>query len=332
VGKIINDNLEVCCPICLNKGRIGSLVKNDFTRTQLEKYFGDKIHSKDLGLYDFNMCYCINCDFEWSHPMKPGSHGFYSWITRKPQYYCKERWEWNIVISDLIKKQYKSVLDVGCGDGKFLVKCENNINNIKCLGLDTSKYSVDSCMNQGINAVLSDVKEYSKIDKKKYDAVTAFHCLEHVENPVDFISDLINLVNKDGSLYISTPYAPHPSELWYEVLSYPPHHLTRWRKKSYESIAKKLNLKLSFYMPYACSLYQRVVNSLSLYWYGVNERKPLLSWSSFKKMLDDPISFVRIIFRHIVREKVYAIRNISNGIQKENKLTADYLILAKFFK
>jgi len=332
VGKIIKDKTLNVCPICSNEGVVCSVVKKGFTRKQLEEYFDEKTSSEKLDLYDFKMYFCKNCDFEWSDPMRPGSSKFYSWITRKPQYYCKERWEWNIVISDLKKNHYKSVLDVGCGDGEFLAKCDDSINNIKSVGLDTSKYSVESCKEKGIDAVLLDVKEYSKINGNKFDAVTAFHCLEHVENPVVFVRDLIKLVKNDGSLYISTPYASRPSELWYEVLSYPPHHLTRWRRKSYESIAKKLNLKVSFYMPYANSLYQRIINSLILYWYGVNEKKPLVSWCSVKKIFDHPISLVRIIFRHLVREKVYAIRDINSGNQEENKVTADYLILVKFTK
>jgi 2-polyprenyl-3-methyl-5-hydroxy-6-metoxy-1,4-benzoquinol methylase len=292
----------------------------------LKKYFkGRSLNTKYVDSYNWHKC--ESCDLEFANPLIPGNTNFYNYITKHEQYYCGERWEWDVVVN-LIKTK-KSVLDVGCGDGEFLKKCKNELKNgAEYFGSDTTQSSVDICKSKGLNVFLGTIDNFIQQNKgKKFEVVTSFHCLEHVKDPVKFVRDLKSLLKKDGVLYISTPYNSYPREEWFEVLSFPPHHLTAWRKKSYLALAREVNMKVKLYMPKPDSLVNRIINSLYLYWYGT-DKTTLFSFTSVTKLITNPITPLKIVRNHLFRERISVNCENFKSFSLQNDIVS-YVVLAE---
>lgn len=303
----MNNSQQINCPICKSPSYQFKILKKEFILNELEKHSG-KTPPDNLGVIDYKMYRCNNCSLGFSNPMSPGSNEFYSWITQNEGYYPEARWEWNLVIEYIKTNKIKSVLEVGCGDGKFLNMIKD-IEGLASVGLDTTKGSVDRCREKGLEVYEETIESYlQKNNSKKFDLVISFHCLEHVDNPITFIGSQISLLEKDGKILASTPYTAIPGEQWYETLNYPPHHMTQWNNKSYTELAKQLTLKLKLFMPKEQGLKGRIANSLYYAHGGFNKYR---GYSNSKRKflilsscLLNPIKTVREIFRHINREKI----------------------------
>lgn len=103
-----------------------------------------------------------------------------------------------------IKKTGKSLLDFGCGKGKFLYVVKNNYWKVK--GIETSQPRAEYGMkNYGL---VIDTKNYNEglIDGGPFDVITLFHVLEHIPKPTGLITNLIktNLKNH-GLIVIEVP-------------------------------------------------------------------------------------------------------------------------------
>lgn len=321
--------MTISCPICNSVNIIFQKYLNSSLLTnELRKYFGDKSISKNsVGNYGWYKC--MTCDLEFANPLVPGNKKFYDYVTSHDQYYCEERWEWSIVLNQI--KNKKSVCDVGCGDGRFLSRCKKVMNNkIKCFGIDSTKSSIDKCKAKNLSVFYGTTADYINNKHKKFDVVTCFHCLEHVDNPRQFLIDLKSLLNKNGVLFISTPYNSYPREKWFEVMNYPPHHLTAWRERTYKKIASLLKAKVKLYMPEPTPFVGRLINSINLYWYGPNVNK-ILSIQSIYKLFSNPSPVIKIFFNQVFREKTISYRKNTTSYIK-NKKTASSVVLAELRK
>jgi 3'' terminal RNA ribose 2''-O-methyltransferase Hen1 len=93
----------------------------------------------------------------------------------------------NSVINELIKIEAKSVLDIGCSNGKLLEAIRDKMPNIKLAGIDVHLKAVS------IADKMANKKDLDKIDFfqssilykdkrfKGYDAVTAIEVMEHID-------------------------------------------------------------------------------------------------------------------------------------------------------
>ena len=65
----------------------------------------------------------------------------------------------------------------------------------------------------------------------EYDAVCAFHVIEHVSDPLGFARDLVKCVKPGGRLFIAVPGWPSPiTDIPNFVFNAPPHHLSWWNR------------------------------------------------------------------------------------------------------
>lgn len=83
------------------------------------------------------------------------------------------------------------ILDVGAGDGSFALEMQRRGWNIAATEIDPG--AVDRLRAQGIDAKLSSVAEQEGFSES-FDAVTAWHVLEHVQHPravADWVRDLL---------------------------------------------------------------------------------------------------------------------------------------------
>jgi cyclopropane fatty-acyl-phospholipid synthase-like methyltransferase len=102
----------------------------------------------------------------------------------------------------------KKLLEIGCGTGNFLAFISSKLD-IDAVGIDTHAPSVDACVNRGLNVKHLDLAQFvQQYPESKYDAIRAFHCLEHVNDPKALIEAMLKALAAEGRIVMSVPYSP----------------------------------------------------------------------------------------------------------------------------
>jgi 2-polyprenyl-3-methyl-5-hydroxy-6-metoxy-1,4-benzoquinol methylase len=93
----------------------------------------------------------------------------------------------------------KIILDVGCGDGTFL----SLIKNSKFVsGIEINKY-----LQKKIKKNKKKIEIFNNLSSvnKKFDVITIFHVLEHIEDPISFLTLIKSKMKKNSTLIIEVP-------------------------------------------------------------------------------------------------------------------------------
>ena len=117
------------------------------------------------------------------------------------------------ILSKIEKLQFNSLLDVGCGDGKFLVEVSKVFPSIKLVGVDFSERAIGyaKAFNPNIEFLCGDITDPSLIDEK-FHIVTIIETLEHI-SPTElpkFVKGLHNCLKDDGTLVLTVPSTNSP--------------------------------------------------------------------------------------------------------------------------
>ncbi len=232
------------CPVCNSKLlRTGENYTIDSLLGLWEKMdvkFSDsviknlKAQTEITALYD-----CPECRLGIFHPLLSGTPEFYQELQSKMDYYENDKWDFHEALKEVVGLQ--SVIEIGCGPGNFLMKCIEK--GIKAYGTEYNQDAAKIAETRGIeildNQILNNKDSF-------FDAVFCFHVLEHVEDPLGFIIFLLKLVKPGGKICISVPNQDGPLKYIDPcIMNMPPHHLTRWKLKTFQILAKKTGLKIS---------------------------------------------------------------------------------------
>jgi SAM-dependent methyltransferase len=139
----------------------------------------------------------------------------------------------------------KKILEVGSGLGYLTYSLRKA--NYDASGLDISKTAVKHANETfGDHYICADLFEYARLQPETFDIVILTEVIEHVDNPLDFIKSIIKLLKPDGRAIITTLNKTfYPADtIWATDL--PPVHYWWLSEESMSSIAKTLNLKISF--------------------------------------------------------------------------------------
>lgn len=142
-----------------------------------------------------------------------------------------------LLCQDSISRPEKNILDVGSGTGDFLKVCQNNCWNVFGTEPDLGARTIAS--KKGITLQ----EDLSKFENQKFEIITLWHVLEHVENLQEYVSVLNKLLTEKGRLIIAVPNyksydATYYKQFWaaFDV----PRHLWHFSKTS---IAKLFSLE-----------------------------------------------------------------------------------------
>lgn len=251
----------------------------DFLLAKLAGYF----HASPPGPVvetDYSLWRCVETGLEFCHPPLPGNAAFYEWVSSFASYYPGFRWEYGEVAQLLQAQNFSSsgfkVLDVGCGKGDFL-RALDYLPAQKKFALDLNEPAIRACREQGFNACCGTVETAITagfLKPGEFQAVTSFHCLEHVSQPVDFVRELLRATAPGGKLFLSTPYSPMSFEAeWFDVLNHPPHHMARWNLAAYRKLAEICGVKMRHFAPRNRPLKQ-ALQTFRLKTYGPNVAVP----------------------------------------------------------
>jgi SAM-dependent methyltransferase len=247
-----------------------------FLLEQLEQYYAARPPAEAVEC-DYSLWKCTETGLQFAWPPRPGSLRFYEWVSGFASYYPGIRWEYGEVRRLLAAKRdgaekLSKVLDVGCGKGDFLHGLDLLPNDRK-FALDLNEPAVAQCRQQGFPAfcgTMDTALAAGFLRAGEFPVVTSFHCLEHVDQPVEFVRSLLAAVVPGGRLFLSTPYSPMSFEAdWFDILNHPPHHLTRWNLAAYQKLAGLLGVRMQYFVPPSSPL-QRALGNFRLLHYGPN--------------------------------------------------------------
>jgi len=142
----------------------------------------------------------------------------------------------------------KSILDVGSGRGFTLYYLKKFYKYKKAIGTQLCRSAVEfSRKKLGLKIHNKDLLKIN-FNKEKFDLITMWHVLEHVEEPEKYIKKIHSLLNKNGKYIIEVPNfdswtRKFTGKYWLGMdLKY---HLTFFTEKSITKLLKKHGFKIS---------------------------------------------------------------------------------------
>jgi 2-polyprenyl-3-methyl-5-hydroxy-6-metoxy-1,4-benzoquinol methylase len=135
-----------------------------------------------------------------------------------------------------------SVLDFGCGKGGFLkLLKENNISN-DLTGLELNQTNNKNINLEGINC-LFDLNN----SELKFDFIFLNHVLEHLENPISVLTDLLSRLNNKGKIIIEIPHGndfliKKSGLVSFKDFTFWSEHLCLYTEKFIRKLFNKLNI------------------------------------------------------------------------------------------
>lgn len=192
--------------------------------------------------------------------------------TRKSKKISKSGLKKNRLPKPLLQKLNKnsSVLDVGCGNGKFLGEIKQ-VFGCSVYGVDMSEEAVKTAKEDyGIDVFLG-VITAAPFPPGSFDVITARQYLEHVYNPQEVLQVFFRLLKPGGLCLIYTPnFNSFNAKLfknrWYALDC--PRHLYLYAPKTIETLLRKAGFSLTGISHDKSS--KNLINSLQYYFYENN--------------------------------------------------------------
>ena len=145
------------------------------------------------------------------------------------------------LVSNLVKVNNKSILDIGTGTGSFLEYL--NGKGWHSLGVEPN----EKARNLSLKKNVISVKNSSQIQNHTFDVITMWHVLEHVLDLQKQFQEFDRLLNNDGVVVIAVPnYKSYDASFYknfwaaYDV----PRHVWHFSENSIKQIAFKYGYKL----------------------------------------------------------------------------------------
>jgi SAM-dependent methyltransferase len=186
---------------------------------------------------------CSECGFQFFDSNLAGDGLFYQKLAfRNDFYYNAIRPEFAKAIEHAKRKKYLSIIDLGCGSGKFLDLARDA--GLKTTGMELNEQAAEVARSKGhdiIPGVLTE--DFIAQNKLKYDMVTLFQVVEHLADPIGLLKLAKCLINDAGTLMFSVPNRCGQYQLYpLDPHQWPPHHISRWRIKDFEQVAKQVGM------------------------------------------------------------------------------------------
>lgn len=196
-----------------------------------------------IGRKDYRLYHCTSCTITFAEPRaSPGAEWYARAHTGEDQVYLRD-WRYETFFREALPG--KLLLDVGCGIGRFLILARDR--GFQAHGVDFNPAYIDQAKMAGLENVWAmDFDAFFGRQKRSYDVVTLFDVLEHLPEPVVFLTHLKRALRPGGSLVLTVPNGarPVPSRGFREQFDFPPYHFTRWTAIGLERALQKAGFQV----------------------------------------------------------------------------------------
>lgn len=188
----------------------------------------------------YSILYCSDCRLRFSDPMKEPDSSFYKesalYENRSQETQNNtpsHDWRYETCLSSLGSQPGRSLLDVGCGDGTFLVRARDQ--GFKVFGIDFDDRAV-SIAKKIRKLEQVECGRWDSISRmsgwEQFDVITMFDVLEHMAAPGDLAATAHALLKPNGTMAISVPRFDRYPRMFDIEYDFPPHHFTLWTSKA----------------------------------------------------------------------------------------------------
>lgn len=149
-------------------------------------------------------------------------------------------------IKEILKTDKNSkILEIGSGLGYFTFALRAAGYNIQ--GLDISQEAVHAAIDKfGPYYICDDLNKYSEQNIESYDVILMTEVIEHLDEPLSFITSIKNLLKPNGAFIFTTPNKSFFPKRIYWNSDAPPVHCWWFSEESVEHIANSLNMQFEF--------------------------------------------------------------------------------------
>jgi 2-polyprenyl-3-methyl-5-hydroxy-6-metoxy-1,4-benzoquinol methylase len=196
--------MQTKCPICQNDNltciyEIENAVCNDgFICKSVSN--SKTITRGDIVLQYCNCCeFVVNGKFESAKVLYDDRYNNNQMLSSKFNEYIED------VIKHIRNFNFSGgrILEIGCGNGEFLKKISDAIDNAYCMGYDPS-YTENENLAKYENIHIKN-EYFSGGGGVEYSFIIIRHILEHIENLNEFIAIVINSLEQNGILMVEVP-------------------------------------------------------------------------------------------------------------------------------
>lgn len=219
--------------------------------------------NKILSYKNFDYFKCINCGLVSTYPLpskkeiknhykKEFNKGNYKFLRLYSKQYQKVYSGFLSEIEKYLINEGKSlnklkILDIGCFTGDFLLLA--SIEGADVWGIELQKEAVRIADKKLPGRIKEKNISDNPFKKQKFDIITMFGLIEHIENPQKTIHEIKNMLKKDGILVIQTPnidsvLAKLLQKYWPPYT--PVEHIHLFGKKSINKILNNNDLQIKF--------------------------------------------------------------------------------------
>lgn len=245
------------CPVCGGEAPQTALLDAALIGARLKDELGAAV-PRTIAIPGYTMRQCRACTLVFADPMQAGDAAYYKWVTSFPHYHAEDRWEWGVVRRLLAERGPTKLLELGCGEGRFLASL-GDVKNVDAEGIDLSQADVAAARGRGVKARCLSLEDALR-EPARFDVIFMSHVLEHVEQPLAIVEGCKHLLRPGGEIVFSVPYSPTSREYRaLDIMNLPPHHLTRWNMASLTRLAEQAGLRLFYEMRKPKSLLKRAL-------------------------------------------------------------------------
>src|SRR5882672_4736086 len=183
------------CPVCAGAARATATLGAEHIRERLSEEFSARVPPA-VPVADYEMRQCSACHLVFADPMRAGSAQFYQWVTSFPAYHADARWEWGVVRRILRQRAGSRLLELGCGEGKFLSAIAD-LKHVDAQGIDLSEAAIARARARGLNARCTSIEEILG-GQERFEVIFMSHVLEHVEDPLAVVKNCKDLLYPGG--------------------------------------------------------------------------------------------------------------------------------------
>jgi SAM-dependent methyltransferase len=208
----------------------------------VELELDDEIFDNPAVLGDVHLYRCRKCGFQFFDPALAGNDRFYRELQDLvPGYYSPTRPENDRNARFAREHGFRSILDIGCGTGFALDAAREQ--GLQTYGVELNPNAAAETRARGHTVFSVLVHELDSQWNGQFDMISLNQVLEHVPDPVALVKDCLRLLSARGVIAIAVPGSTgvlrwHP----WGAFNWPPHHLSRWRRKDFFTLAERHQL------------------------------------------------------------------------------------------